>query len=277
VRKAVEWVVDKAAIVKGYGGSLHADVATTDTPPTVLPSIADYNPYPSANNAGDVNQAMAEMKQSKYDTDQDGKCDSDCTFQLLANNTTPWTNMNPILVQNLQGIGLDPQLSEVKPDVVNNKAIVVKNLVPMTFGQGWGKDYGSPYGFSYFVHNAESIACTGSYDQGLLGMTKDQAASCGVSDAFNSAVAFYPDGKLPSVDAKMADCVAVQGEEQQTCYAEMEKTMMEEGMDWVPWGWGKNLVITSPSVTQYVYDQSAGDPGWAHIAVNNGLQPQNVA
>jgi hypothetical protein len=52
---------------------------------------------------------------------------------------------------------------------------------------------------------------------------------------------------------------------------------MEEGMVWVPWAWGKNLIITSPSVTQYVYDQNAGDPAWAHIAVNNGLQPENVA
>ena len=279
VRKAVEWVVDKAALVKGYGGSLHATPAHTITPVSVLPSIADYNPYGSANDAGDVNKAMEEMKQSKYDTDQDGQCDApECSgFQLLSSNTTPWTNMNPILVQNLASIGLQPQLSEVKPDVVNNKAINVANLVPMTFGQGWGKDYGSPYGFSYFVMNGETISCTGSYDEALLGMTEDQAKECGVLDEYNSAVQFYDDGKLPSIDDKMAECVAAQDEEQQTCYADMEKTMMEEGMSWVPWGAGKNLIITGPSVTQYVYDQSAGDPGWAHIAVNNGVAPENVA
>ena len=32
-------------------------------------------------------------------------------------------------------------------------------------------------------------------------------------------------------------------------------------MPWVPWSWGKNLIITSPSVTQYVFDQNAGDNG----------------
>ena len=94
---------------------------------------------------------------------------------------------------------------------------------------------------------------------------------------YNAAVQNYPDGKLPSIDAQMAECVAKTGDEQQTCYADMEKTMMEEGMTWVPWGWGKNLIITSPSVTQYVYDQSAGDPAWAHVAVNNGAAPENVA
>ena len=46
VRRAVQWVVDKAALVKGYGGSLHAVVATTDTPPAVLADTADYDPIP---------------------------------------------------------------------------------------------------------------------------------------------------------------------------------------------------------------------------------------
>ena len=278
VRKAVMWVVDKAALVKGYGGSLHADVATTVDPPSVLPATADYNPYPSANNAGDVEQATAEMKQSKYDTNQDGQCDApECSFLLLSSNTTPWTNMNPILVEDLQKIGLQAQLSEVKPDVVNAQAITVKKLVPMTFGQGWGKDFGSPYGFDYFVMNGETISCTGSYDEGLLGMTEAQATECDVLDEYKAAVTNYPDGKLPSVDAKMAECVALSGDAQSSCYAEIQKTYMEEGMTWLPWSWGKNLVITSPSVTQYVYDQSAGDPAWAHIAVNNGLAPENVA
>jgi peptide/nickel transport system substrate-binding protein len=278
VRKAVEYVIDKAALVKAYGGSLHADPATTVTPPTVLPAIADYNPYPSANNAGDPNAAMEEMKQSKYDTNQDGQCDApECSFLLLASNTKPWTNMNPIVVEDLAKIGLQPQLKEVDPDVVNSKAITVKNLLPMSFGQGWGKDFGSPYGFSYFVFDGDTISCTGSYDEALLGMDADQAKECDVEAEYNAAVQLYSDGKLPSIDDKMQECVALQGDEQQTCYADMERIIMEEGVVWVPWSWGKNIIITTPSVTQYVYDQSAGDPAWAHVAVNNGLQPQNVA
>ena len=278
VRKAVMYVVDRAALVKGYGGSLHADVATTVDPPSVLPATANYDPYPSPGGAGDVNAAMEQMKQSNYDTNQDGQCDApECTFLLLANNTTPWTNMNPILVQDLAKIGLTAQLREVKPDVVNSQTVTVKNLVPMSFGQGWAKDFGSPYGFDFFVFNGTTISCTGSYDQGLLGMTEDQAKECGVEDEYNSAIQYYPDHKLPSIDEKMAECVTLQGEEQQTCYADMDKVIMEEGMVWLPWSWGKNLIITSPSVTQYVYDQNAGDPAWAHIAVNNNAAPQNVA
>src|SRR3954453_17038758 len=279
VRKAVQYVVDKAALVKGYGGSLHGVGATTVDPPSVLPATADYNPYPSENNAGDVNAAMEEMKQSKYDTNQDGQCDApECSdFLLLASNTQPWTNMNPILVQDLQKIGLDASLSQVKPDVVNAQGITVKKLVPMTFGQGWAKDFGSPYGFDYFVFNGETITCTGSYDEGLMGMTADQAKECDVEAEYNAAIKNYPDNKLPSIDEKMAECVKLQGDEQQQCYADMSKINMEEGMTGVRVIWGLTLIITSPTVTAWGYDQNATEPAWSHIAVNNGLAPENVA
>ena len=278
MRKAVQYIVDKDALVKGYGGSLHADPATTIDPPSVLPATANYNPYNQNGFAGDLTAAQDAMKQSVYDTNQDGMCDApECKFLLLANNTSPWTNMNPILVQDLAKIGLTAQLSEVKPDVVNSQTVTVNKLIPMSFGQGWAKDFGSPYGFDFFVFNGTTISCTGSYDQGLLGMTADQAKECGVTDAYNKAITFYPDHKLPSIDADMAKCVQEEGDAQQQCYADMDKVTMEQGMTWVPWSWGKNLIITSPTVTQYVYDQNAGDPAWAHIAVNNGAAPENVA
>ncbi len=75
VRKAMNYVMDKAGLVKAYGGSLHAVPATTVEPPTVNPATADYDPYGGAANnfAGDVNSALAEMKQSKYQTRQHGQ------------------------------------------------------------------------------------------------------------------------------------------------------------------------------------------------------------
>ena len=98
-----------------------------------------------------------------------------------------------------------------------------------------------------------------------------------ITDAYEAALTNYPDGELPSIDEKMAECLALPAEEINACYAEMEVILMEEAMPWVPVMWGKQLVFTSPSVTQYVFDQNAGDNGWAHIAVNNGLEPVNVA
>ena len=47
-------------------------------------------------------------------------------------------------------------------------------------------------------------------------MTEDQAKECGVQDEYNAAVQNYPDGKLPSIDDKMAECVALTADEQST-------------------------------------------------------------
>jgi peptide/nickel transport system substrate-binding protein len=278
VRKAVNYVIDKAALVKGYGGSLHSVPATTVEPPTVLPNLADYNPYPSENFAGDATAAMEEMKQSKYDTDQDGQCDApECTFLLLGRNDSPWTNMNPIVVQNLAKIGLKATLKEVDASTQTATLYTVKKLTPMSIGGGWGKDFGSPFGFDYFVFDgAAGIACTGAVDESLIGMTPEQAAECGVTDEYNASVEAHG-GTFPSIDKKMDECVQLVGEELNTCFAELDTYLMEEAVGWVPWSWGQNLTVTGPTVTQYVYDQNGGAPAFAHIAVSNGLPPENVA
>ena len=52
VRKAVNFIMDKAALAKAFGGSRHGVPATSIEPPTVLPDTATYDPYPSTNHAG---------------------------------------------------------------------------------------------------------------------------------------------------------------------------------------------------------------------------------
>jgi peptide/nickel transport system substrate-binding protein len=278
VRKAVEFVIDKAALVKGYGGALHSVVASSVEPPTVLPATATYDPYPSTNSAGDLAAAQNEMKQSKYDTNQDGMCDApECSFLLLARNDKPWTNMNPIVVQDLAKIGLKADLKQVDPSTVTTTLYTMNKLTPMSVGQGWGKDFASPFGFDFFVFDSAGIGCTSSVDEALIGATAQQAAECGVTDAYNAALKNYPDGKLPSVDAQMDKCVALQGDALQSCFADLDKYVMETAVGWVPWAWGNNLTVTAPTVTQYVYDQNAGIPAVAHMAVSNGKEPANVA
>ena len=52
---------------------------------------------------------------------------------------------------------------------------------------------------------------------------------------------------------------------------------MEDGHAVGAVGWAKNLIITSTTVTHYEYDaKTVVISAWA-LAVNNGLQPENVA
>ena len=98
-------------------------------------------------------------------------------------------------------------------------------------------------------------------------------------EAVHAAVAYYKSigQTFPSVDAKMAECVAKPADQVNACFAELDKYLMETAVPWVPWNWGNNLIFTSPTVTQYVYDDFSGEISFSHTAVNNGLKPVNVA
>lgn len=278
VRKAVNWVIDKAAMVKAYGGSLRAEPATTIEPPTVNPATATYDPYPSTDFAGDEAQAMEEMKQSKYDTNQDGTCDApECKgFLFMSRSTTPWPAMDQVAMQDFAKIGLEPKLSEVDTTTGYTTLQSVKKLIPISLVPGWGKDFASPFGFNYFLFDSRAgLGCDTATNYALVGMTPDQAKECGVEDQYNAATAEF--GPFLSIDGKMDECVAKAASEVNTCFAEMDKTLMEDIVPWAPWGWGKNLIITGTTVTHYEYDAFGDVISLSWVAVNNGLEPQNVA
>ena len=78
VRKAVNWVLDRQAILQAEGGTLAAQLATHIMPPTVLNGRlgADHNAYATPGGRGDPAKAAEEMRQSRHDRDKDGRCDA---------------------------------------------------------------------------------------------------------------------------------------------------------------------------------------------------------
>ena len=104
VRKALNWVMDKDGLQRAWGGPIRGEIANHIVPDTMFNGdLDDYAPYATENDAGDVEKAKEEMKQSKYDTDQDGLCDApECKDVLFVNrNTPPWTDMEPVIEQAL--------------------------------------------------------------------------------------------------------------------------------------------------------------------------------
>ena len=277
VRKAVNYIMDKAGLVKAFGGSLRAVPATTIEPPTVNPATATYNPYPSTDNAGDQTAAENEMKQSKYDTNQDGQCDApECKgFLFLSRSTDPWPAMDQVAMQDFAKIGLQPKLSEVDTTTGYTTLQSVKKLVPISLVPGWGKDFASPFGFNYFLFDTAGLSCDTAVNYALVGLTAAKAKECGVESQYNSATSQF--GPIGSVDAKMNECVAKSSAEINACFAEMDKTLMEDIVPWIPWSWAQNLIITGTTTTHYEYDANGGVISLCWVAVNNGLAPVNVA
>ena len=64
--------------------------------------LADYNPYATPGNTGSVKLAEAAMKGSKYDTNNDGKCDVASACQnvlMVADSRAVDQGMVPIIIQ----------------------------------------------------------------------------------------------------------------------------------------------------------------------------------
>ena len=269
VRKAANFVMDKQALLRAWGGPIAGDIATHIIPPTVLNDQlkADYNPYATPDNRGDEAKAKEEMKQSKYDTDKDGVCDaSACRNLVMINrNVAPWTTMEPVVVSSLEKIGIKVKPRELASSAAHTAIQTVKNMIPIALNAGWGKDYPDVYSFAAPLFIKDAIIPTSNINYALLGLDQAMASELGIK---------YPAGvEIPNVDAEVNACQVIPDIEARTrCFVSLDKKLMETAVPWVPYLWGKVVSITAPSVTKYEFDQFSGCISVTEIAVNNGAE-----
>jgi peptide/nickel transport system substrate-binding protein len=269
VRKAVNLVLDKAALLQAWGGPIVGQIATHIVPPTVLNNVlsGDYDPYATPGQHGDVGKAKDEMRQSRYDHDHDGTCDAPQCANLImvTRNTEPWITMEPIVVQDLDKIGIKVTPRELAFKTVFTAIGTVANNIPIALGIGLFKDYPDAFtlesGFS-----GRSIIPAGNNNFSLVGLTRSQASELGIT---------YPAGGVPSVDADIDTCEKVLGTNpyRNQCWANLDRKLMEQVVPWVPQLWPNALTVTAPSVTRYDFDQYAGGISLTQIAVANRLRP----
>lgn len=268
VRKAANLVLDKAAIQRVWGGKLAGEIATHILPPEVTgghPTSTEYDPYASPGFQGDVEAAKEEMKQSKYDTDQDGVCDApECKGILHTNRKdAPHGDMTPIIEQSFAEIGLELETRE-QLDAYPLVSTVAKN-VPISTYPGWGKDYPDAYTFVGFLfQGGDKILCEGNYNYALVGITPERFKECGGKGNAEN---------VPSVDDEIAACIDIpEAEARQECWIELDKTLMEDVVPWVPYLWEQHTGVFGPTVTKYDFDQNAGETSYAHVAVDESKQ-----
>jgi peptide/nickel transport system substrate-binding protein len=268
VRKAANWIMDKAGILQAWGGSTFGDIATHNIPPIVLGEKlgSDYNPYPSEGNHGDEAKAKEEMKQSKYDTNKDGVCDAkECSNLVMPNRNTPvFTDSEAVVVSSLAKIGIKVKPRELASSAAYTTIQTVKNQIPIAMNPGWGKDYADAYTFTFPEWDSRSIKPTGNSNYPLQGMTPDQAKTMGIP---------YPQGvTIPSIDADNDACQKIasnQPDQRNQCFADIDKKLMETALPWVPYLWAKNITLTGTTVTKFEFDQFSGYLSYTQMAVNN--------
>jgi peptide/nickel transport system substrate-binding protein len=268
VRKAANWIMDKAGILQAWGGTTFGDIATHNIPPIVLGDklTADYNPYATPDNRGDEAKAKEEMKQSKYDSNKDGVCDADvCKNLVMVNrNFGAWADSEPVVVSSLEKIGIQVKPRPLATSAAYTTIQTVKNMIPIALNAGWGKDFADAVTFAVPLFDGRSIIATGNTNYPLLGLTPEKASELGIK---------IPSGaQIPSVDADIDACQKIPGDQpdqRNQCYADLDKKLMEEDVPWVPYLWAKQVTITAPSLTKWEFDQFSGYISLTQVAVNN--------
>jgi peptide/nickel transport system substrate-binding protein len=259
VRKAMNWIVDKAALQKAWGGPIPGAIATHVVPPVLFNNgLAEYDPYSTANNAGDTAKAAAEMKQSKYDPGKTGKCTaSACKGVLVIADTRGVdTRMIPVLEADAAKIGITMKMRSINGAYTTIQT-PAKNI-PFSERPSWGKDYADPYTFFAELFDSNTIIKSGNTNYALVGITSAIATKVGATGNL---------ANVPSVDKDIEACSAKLAQDRTTCWENLDKKLMTEVVPWVPYLWPNNVFIVGPNVTHWNYDQFTDGPAYSLVSV----------
>jgi peptide/nickel transport system substrate-binding protein len=266
VRKAMNLVMDLDGIQRSWGGPVQGSTPTDLLPDSMLPQLgAGYQPFQKAPYVGDAAAAMEEMKLSAYDTDKDGLCDAPACKGVINLNRSfaPWSAMSPIIEQSAAKIGITIETREASRSAVNNTLSPVARKIPLSSGNGWGKDYADPSTFMV-LFDSRNIPPVGNAGFLLVGISGAQAKEL-------KKVGF-PAGGVPSVDADIDACNALAGTERTDCWVALDKRITEEIVPWVPLMDATAIDLIGPAVTKYEFDQDGNEMALAHVAVDPSLQ-----
>jgi ABC-type transport system substrate-binding protein len=177
-------------------------------------------------------------------------------------NIAQFSGVDTVVQNDLAKIGIEIKPRDLSVTTAFTALFTIKQLEPMSALGGGYADYTGTYSFAQpnFGSTALSgpVACC---NYSLVGLTKKQASTYKVP---------YPPTGIPSVDTIITKCEALgNGPARNSCFAGLDQTMMTKVMAWVPYVWGRNIVITGPTVSQYTMDITTSSLSLTRIAVTN--------
>jgi len=266
VRRAMNWVIDKAALRQIWGGPTVGDIANHIVPDSLFGGqLADYKPYRTPGDHGSATQAKKAMIGSKY-ADSSGMCTAkECKNILLVSDARA---VDPGMVSTIQQDGKKIGLS-FTVRTINGAYPTVQTVaknVPISERPGWGKDYADALTFFSPLFDGRTIIPTGNTNYSLLGITQSQCTKLkvvGDCAPFNAKTGVG----VVSVNTQLDKCAVLIDPARTSCYEKLDKYLMTVAVPWVPWMWSKVTRITSNNVTHYQFDQFSTTPAYAMISV----------
>jgi peptide/nickel transport system substrate-binding protein len=263
VRKAMNLIYDKAGERQLTGGPLLGTNAGHIFANGLLnDQLKDYDPYATPGSHGDVTLAKAEMAQSKYDSNGDGICDDPVCDNVIALGVQqdPGPKIMALFQSDVKQIGINVVPKLVDGPVIYSKCISSPDQFPLCVYVGWLQDYPDAYTFGPPLFGSGSLypACC---NYSLLGATAKQLNDWG-----------YPAGTtIPSVDDKIKECAAIPiGDARINCWADLDKTLMEDVVPWIPTTFTNQNDVTSSRVVNYSFDYWGEQASFDSFAFANG-------
>jgi peptide/nickel transport system substrate-binding protein len=259
VRRAMNWIMDKAALRKAWGGPTAGAIAHHTVPDTLFNGqLNSFNPYGTPGDHGSVAKAKAALKGSKYDTKHNGTCTAKAckNILLVADTRAQDGRMLPVIEADAAKIGISFTVRVINGSysALNTPA---KNI-PIGTRPGWGKDYADPLTFFTPLFDGRTIISSGNTNYSLIGITKAQAKKLGVKGDVSH---------IPSVNADLDRCSKLLAQARLTCYENLDKKLMTQVVPWIPYLWATTIHITSDKVSKWDFDQFGGSTAYAHVAV----------
>ena len=276
VRRAVNWVVDKAAMLRVWQKvsdptfqPLTGQIAThisLDSQENDL--LQDYDPYMMSGYSGSVQRAMEKMRRSRYDRNGDGRCDEDVCRSILtltddSNFPAPFgatPASSPLMAEvkaRFAKIGLD---LDMRP-AMDNTPFFTKNLdvpakkVPLGLGGAWSTDLPAAENLMSPLFRSSSLTAKNNNNMSLLGASPGQLRRWG-----------YDVRSVPTVDGRIDQCVPSVGSASFQCWARLDQYLMETVVPWVPYLTVSTVRIVSSRVAHYSFDQAMKMPALDQIA-----------
>jgi peptide/nickel transport system substrate-binding protein len=259
VRKALNWAMDKASYLRIIGGAVAGVAAGHFIPPGMMGGLnADYNPYGTTDDRGDPAKAQEEMKQSKYDTNGDGKCDGDaCTFQAFAvTGDNDAIKTLELMDENFSEVGIHLDIQTQAYGVLVAKCAEMAAHRALCQA-GWGKDYPSP--FTFFGPLLDGGENGSNYS--FMGTTEEALKKAGYT---------VPD-PIPSIHDDIVACQETPvGDQQNQCWADLDKKVMEEWVPVLPRRFPNDNDVLAERILNYSYCQFTGVGAVDHMALPAG-------
>jgi peptide/nickel transport system substrate-binding protein len=261
VRRALNYVIDRDALRKAWGGPSAGAIATHIAPDGILLNkLKGYAPY-GKTGTGDLAKAKAEMmKSTKYDPKHDGMCDVKACQNIftVTGDRSVEVGFIPVLEQNLKTIGIT-----LKDRVLKDAYTPIQTPrlnIPLSTRPGWGKDYADALTFFAPLMDGRNIIPTGNTNYSLLGITAAQAKKDGVKGDVAAATA-------ATIEPDLDKCAVLAGNPRVSCYAALDKKLTTQIVPWVPYLWAYAQSVSAKDVTQFGFDQFGGTIAYAHVAM----------